>query len=53
MLKAENKSQTKLNHFTFNLRASLIVTINELEHKLLQVFIFIKQSVIENNMEPY
>ena len=29
------------------------MTINELQHKLLQVFIFIKQSANENNIEPY
>ena len=51
MLKAENKSQEKLNYFAFNLRVSCYWTINEFVSQLLQVFIFVKQSVIENNIE--
>ena len=50
MLKKGNKSQEKLKNFTFNLELVLIVIIKELVHQLLQVFIFVKQSVIKNNM---
>ena len=50
MLKAE--TQTKLKQFTLNQKLILIVTINDLEHKLLQVLIFLKQSAIENNLGP-
>ena len=52
MLKTENKSQTKLKLFTHKLRLNFIVTINNLEHKPLQVLIFIKQNAIENNIWP-
>ena len=48
-----NKSQTKLKHFTFDSRVSFFVTINELLHKLLQVFIFIKQKAIEKKYKVY
>ena len=50
MLKAENKSQTKLKYFTLKLRVNFHCYNNDLELKLLQVLIFMKQSVIENNM---
>ena len=47
MIKAKNKSQTKLKHFSFNLRVSFYY-----DHKLLQMFISMEPSAIENNMEP-
>ena len=50
MLKVENKSQTKVKYFTLKLRVSFYVTTKDLEHKFLQVLIFIKQSAIEINM---
>ena len=34
----------------FNYELVFVVTINELEHKLLQRFIFIKQIATENNI---
>ena len=51
MLKAENKSKTKLKHFTFHLRISFFMNLKNKGHKILQVLIFIKQSAIENNIE--
>ena len=52
MLKAVTKLKQRLNISHFTKELVFIVTINKLVHKLMQVFIFIKQSAIENNMGP-
>ena len=42
----QKKSKTRLKHFTLNIRVGFILIKNEIEHKLLQVLVFMKQSAI-------
>ena len=50
MLKADNKLKEMLKHLTYELVH--LVTLYELQHKILQVIMSIKQSVIEKKTGP-